>query len=443
MNSIACHVSEPWLCIGDFNELLSNEEACGGNARSNARMKMFRDFIFKAQLIDLGVQGSAFTWFRKKKDGSVLQERLDRALVNDSWCELWPQTELFNYPNVGSDHAPVFVCCSPLAPKAPKLFRFEECWKRDPECLAVVSENWKKDVKGSYQYKWRRKLNFCRNGLKKWSRKSFGNSKNQIDDLMRELNVISSQGSYEVHKEKMEAIISKLDELWCREEVFWHQRSRVKWLRSGDKNSKFFHLSTIQRRHRNKVRLIKGMNGDWLEGDVAVSARFTDYFKQLFSSDGDRNWDDALDCVSPVVTPEMNEDLIRPVSEDEVRNAVFQLGALKAPGPDGFQGTFYQTYWEVVSSVVSNSTREFMKSGSLLHSMNKTHIVLIPKVANPDQIGQFRPISLCNFSYKVLSKVLANRLRVILPALISFNQAAFVQDRQIQDNIVVAHEVFH
>ncbi|PRQ19531.1 putative RNA-directed DNA polymerase [Rosa chinensis] len=86
---------------------------------------------------------------------------------------------------------------------------------------------------------------------------------------------------------------------------------------------------------------------------------------------------------------------------------------------------------------------DFINFGSLIHSMNKAHIVLIPKVPHPDQIGQFRPISLCNFSYKVLSKVLANRLRSILPSLISFNQAAFVHDRQIQDNIIVAHEVFH
>lgn len=93
--------------------------------------------------------------------------------------------------------------------------------------------------------------------------------------------------------------------------------------------------------------------------------------------------------------------------------------------------------------MVVGATKEFFYAGKLLQFMNRTHIVLIPKVMNPELISQYRPISLCNFSYKVFSKILANRLKPILPHLISFNQAAFVHGRQIQDNIVVAHEVFH
>lgn len=135
-----------------------------------------------------------------------------------------------------------------------------------------------------------------------------------------------------------------------------------------------------------------------------------------------------MDCVLPTVTNDMNATFLKLVTVDEVKNAVFQLGALKAPGPDGFQGTFYQAYWDVVGSVISDSTKEFVDSGVLLKDMNKTHIVLIPKVSHPDHISQFRPISLCNFSYKILSKLLANRLKPFLPDLISFNQAAFVQE---------------
>lgn len=75
--------------------------------------------------------------------------------------------------------------------------------------------------------------------------------------------------------------------------------------------------------------------------------------------------------------------------------------------------------------------------------LNRTHIALIPKVKNPESISQFRPISLCNFSYKIISKILANRLKKWLPKIIEPEQSAFVQDRQIQDNILIVQEVLH
>lgn len=234
-----------------------------------------------------------------------------------------------------------------------------------------------------------------------------------------------------------------MDELWARDEAYWHQRSRVRWLNSCDKNNKFFHLSTIQRRQRNKIKMIKTSSGEWLDNDSDIAQGFTGYFKSLFSSEGSRDWSTVLNCVNQRVSSEMNNDLLSPISVEEVKAAVFQLGGLKAPGPDGFSGTFYQSYWEVVGSILSSATSDFFDGCKLLSSMNKTHIVLIPKVSKPVEFSQFRPISLCNFCYKIFSKVMANRLRSILPGLISHTQAAFVQERQIQDNIIIAHEVFH
>lgn len=131
------------------------------------------------------------------------------------------------------------------------------------------------------------------------------------------------------------------------------------------------------------------------------------------------------------------------VSDDEIKEAVFQMGSLKSPGPDGFSGIFYQQYWDVVGLDVCKAVRHFFEGGFLLKELNFTNLVLIPKIQIPESLSQYRPISLCNFSLKIITKVMANRLKKILNSFISANQSAFVPGRMIQDSIIVAHEAFH
>lgn len=238
-------------------------------------------------------------------------------------------------------------------------------------------------------------------------------------------------------------IKAELSGLWKMEEIYWKQRAKVHWLKEGDMNTKFFHLTTIQRRQRNKVIQIKNDDGVWLCGENLVGAELKRYFENLFTSSGERDWGNIFGHVEPIITPDMNANLTAPFTEDEILIASKQLGALKAPGPDGFPNFFYHRFWNTMKKVVIGTANDMYNNLSNLQDLNQTHIALIPKVAAPDKANQFRPISLCNSSYKILSKILANRLKSILPLVISENQNAFLQERQIQDNIILAHEAFH
>lgn len=217
----------------------------------------------------------------------------------------------------------------------------------------------------------------------------------------------------------------------------------INWLRLGDRNSRFFHLTTIQRRQRNQIAKLKDENGEWQTDPNLIANVIQNHFRKLYAMPPCRNFDDVISLVDPIISEEVNAALTRPVSMEEVKAAVFQMGPLKAPGSDGFPGLFYQKFWHVVGGDVFTAVLHFFQEGHMLRELNHTNVTLIPKVSNPEDISQFRPISLCRFNYKIVSKVLANRLQPFIHDLTSEQQSAFIPGRQIHDNVVVAHEVFH
>ncbi|CAM8952029.1 unnamed protein product [Rhodiola kirilowii] len=148
-------------------------------------------------------------------------------------------------------------------------------------------------------------------------------------------------------------------------------------------------------------------------------------------------------CVPSKLNDEMRTELTRPYSDTEVREAVFQMCPTKAPGLDGFSALFYQRSWNLIKVKVSKQIISMINSGLLEEGVNKTLITLIPKVKDPKTVGDYRPVSLCNVGVKIITKMLANRLKRILPAIISENQGAFVPGKIISDNIIAAQDLIH
>lgn len=139
----------------------------------------------------------------------------------------------------------------------------------------------------------------------------------------------------------------------------------------------------------------------------------------------------------------MNADLIRNVTEEEVKEVVFSISGSKAPGPDGFTGAFYHKYWEDIKDTILQEVQNFFEKGIFDKTMNHTNLCLIPKPKNPRHESDYRTIALCNVSYKIISKILVTRLKKHLANIISEEQAAFILGRVITDNVIIAHEITH
>ena len=181
----------------------------------------------------------------------------------------------------------------------------------------------------------------------------------------------------------------------------------------------------------------------WHEDKRGMEKVIVDYFSKLFYSQGSADISNILRVINPRVSADMNHELLRPVPNEEVKEALFQMHPTKTPRPDGMSPGFYQKHWKTVGQDVCDGVRHVLMSGHLLRKINYTHVTLIPKKSDPTEMTHLRPISLCNVIYKICSKVLTNRLKAIFPDIISPSQSAFIPGRLISDNCMVASEIAH
>ncbi|GKU88725.1 hypothetical protein SLEP1_g2954 [Rubroshorea leprosula] len=317
-------------------------------------------------------------------------------------------------------------------------------WLRDDNCREIVQQGWSSTPGSGNWDGLLAKVKACSSTLESWNLTHFGHVQRRIKQNITALEALQCQPESAKSLSEEKQLLVETEEWLEREEILWRQRSRDIWLQEGDRNTRFFHMRASRRRERNTVGKLLKDDGQWTDNPAEIRSIASSYFESLFSSSSPSDLEYVLNCVEPCVQEDDNRFLLSEFTEHDITRALFQMHPSKAPGPDGLSPGFFQHFWDIVKMDVIGPCLKFLNENEPLpEQLNFTNIVLIPKCPKPKTMANLRPISLCNVIYKVLAKTLANRFKSVLSSVISPVQSAFLPNRLITDNFLIAFEVLH
>ncbi|GJU52672.1 aspartic peptidase [Tanacetum coccineum] len=245
-----------------------------------------------------------------------------------------------------------------------------------------------------------------------------------------------------VRAKTMKVCAYSFNEAKLGEERFLKQKAKVEWLDAGDSNSAYFHKSIKSRNQRSRIELILNTNNEEVTGN-SVSDVFVCHYEHLLGTSMDCNNLNVEDLFSKTISVDTAANMVRDVTNDEIKAAMFDIGDDKSPGPDGYTFVFFKKGWSIVNQDVCNAVRDFFSNGFLLKEINHTFVALIPNVCTPLRVNDYRPISCSNVIYKCISKIITNRIIDRIKEVVSDNQSAFILGRHISNNILITQELVH
>ncbi|XP_022032393.2 uncharacterized protein LOC110933481 [Helianthus annuus] len=322
---------KPWAVLGDFNAILHPSEKSNVQNRVNYGMEDFKRCVNEVELCDITMSGLHYTWNQKPgKCGGIL-EKLDRVMGNQKFGEVFPAAFAKFLPFYTSDHSPALLVLASRSKSTHKPFKFWSYLMSKEEFIPIVKERWGVRVDGCKMFRVVSKLKTLKKPLRKM-KFSHGNLHDKVEKLRIEVEriqkaIVEDHDNGDLRNE--EAIYVKEYKVAVADvECMLKQKSRVHWLKVGDQNSKYFHHSVKNRESRNKISSIKDLEGNEYSGDKVGDA-LVKYFKGIMGKKANLSDQEA-------------EQLVSTVSNEEVKDAMFQIADDKAPGPDGFTANFFK-----------------------------------------------------------------------------------------------------
>ncbi|XP_057250736.1 uncharacterized protein LOC130591434 [Beta vulgaris subsp. vulgaris] len=349
-----------WIWMGDFNNVLNMEDRVGAPIRAS-ECTDFRRCVECYSMEDMKATGCFYTWNNKQGEDTRVFSKIDRVMCNMDWMEAYPFTEANFLPEGEFDHCPMILNAHPQQNYGKKPFRYFDMWKHAQNFEQIIQDAWNTEAK---EIKSAAALKDCQVQLHK-----------QPDNINLRKQETEAAKEYKVAQERYLS--------------FLKQKTKSSWIKDGDMNTKLFHRSLKKRQIQNAIFGIHNAEGEWVNTPDKVSEAFLDYYHHLLGDKMQqrRKVKSRIVQCGPAVNTQQAVMLQRPVTGEEVKEALWSIHGDKAPGPDGFGSHFYKTCWHIVGHDVIAAVVDFFIHGKLLKEVNSTTITLIPKVLCPSHVG--------------------------------------------------------
>nr|GFA43167.1 putative RNA-directed DNA polymerase, eukaryota, reverse transcriptase zinc-binding domain protein [Tanacetum cinerariifolium] len=346
--------------------------------------------------------------------------KLDRFLITNGILSVFPSLSAVCIDRHLSNHRPI-VLKEVSSDYGPTPFRVYRSWFSYEGFDAMVTQTWHSfshnDSNNLICFK--KKLQDLKKFIRGWIFQRNLSKKEMKASLLKQLVDIDKQSDIELNDAA--------------------QKAKVKWVIEGDENSKFFHGVINKKRAQLAIRGVFN-NGTWCTDPNTVKESFVSHFSSRFKQPIFSRFKLNM-MFNNRFTIDQVRDLDRFVSIDEIKATVWDCSANKSPGPDGFTFEFFKHFWDLIGSDLCAAVQHFFETGMFPRGCNSSFLALIRKVPYAKFVSDFRPISLIGSIYKVITKVLANRLGTVIADLVSNTQSAFIKNRQILDGPFILNEI--